>query len=145
MLRAAVIYAPDEAPMRDLAQRVAAALDRGRFVVVVKPAAQAAIPDLAASDLVLLGSAAQGAAAVHSDFAELLRALSGVNLAGRVAGLFSSGGEAALLALKKALKDTDIHLAAENLLPAGHARSGRRIAEWIALLTEQLETITHGR
>jgi flavodoxin len=144
MFRAAVIYAPADPTMIALAERVAASLDRQRFSVALKPAAQAAIPDLAGSDLVLLGCAPQGRAAIDADFTELIRALSGVNLAGRVAGLFTPAGEGALRALKKALKDTDIHLAPENLLPAGESE-GKRIADWIARLVAQLETIARGR
>jgi hypothetical protein len=145
MFRAAVIYAPADPPMQSLAERVAASLDRGHFAVTLKPAAQAAIPDLSASDLVLLGSAPEGRAAVHPDFTELLRALAGVNLAGRVAGLFTPAGEGTLQALKKALKDTDIHLQPENLVLAGESKGSRHIADWIARLVEQLETIARAR
>jgi flavodoxin len=145
MFRAAVIYASADPTMVALAERVAASLDRRRFSVALKPAAQAAIPDLAASDLVLLGFAPQGRAAVDVEFAELLRALSGVNLAGRVAGLFTTGGEGSLQPLKKALKDTDIHLTPESLLPEGETKGCRHIADWIARLVAQLESMARGR
>jgi flavodoxin len=145
MFRAAVIYAPSGQPMKSLAERVAAALDRRRFAVTLKPAAQATIPDLSASDLLLLGAAPEGKAAVHSEFAELLRALAGINLAGRVAGLFTSAGEATLQALKKALKDTDVLLAPENLLLADQARGSKGLAKWLGSLARQLESAVHGR
>jgi hypothetical protein len=145
MFRAAVIYAPAGQPMQSLAERVAAALDRRRFAVTLKPAAQAAIPDLSASDLLLLGAAPKGKAAVHPDFAELLRALAGINLAGRVAGLFTPAGEATLRALKRALKDTDIRLEPENLLQADESQGSKELARWLGLLAGQLESAAHGR
>jgi flavodoxin len=145
MFRAAVIYAPASQPMQSLAERVAAALDRRRFVVTLKPAAQAAITDLSASDLLLLGAAPEGKATVHPDFAELLRALAGINLAGRVAGLFTPAGEASLQALKRALKDTDIQLEPENLLPADESHGSKELARWLGRLAGQLESAAHGR
>jgi hypothetical protein len=145
MFRAAVIYAPADAPMQGLAERVAAALDHRRFAVALKPAAQAAIPDLAACDLLLIGAAPQGRAAVHPDFAELLRALTGVNLAGRVAGLFTPAGEASLQAIRKALKDTDIRLEPQNLFLAEESKGAGQVAKWIELLVEQLESAGRGR
>ena len=145
MFRAAVIYAPAGQPMQSLAERVAAALDRRRFAVTLKPAAQTTIPDLSASDLLLLGAAPEGKAAVHPEFAELLRALAGINLAGRVAGLFTSAGEATLQALKKALKDTDVLLAPENLLSADEARGSKGLANWLGSLAGQLESAAHER
>jgi hypothetical protein len=145
MFRAAVIYAPAGQPMQSLAERVAAALDRRRFAVTLKPASQATIPDLSASDLLLLGAAPEGKAAVHPEFADLLRALAGINLAGRVAGLFTPAGEATLQALKKALKDTDVLLAPESLLSADEARGAKGLAHWLGSLARQLESAAHGR
>ena len=145
MFRAAVIYAPASQPMQSLAERVAAALDRRRFAVNIKPASRASVPDLSASDLLLLGAAPEGKAAVHPEFSELLRALSGINLAGRVAGLFTPAGEATLQALKKALKDTDVLLNPENLLSADEVRGAKGLAKWLGSLARQLESAAHGR
>jgi flavodoxin len=135
MFRAAVIYAP--AALQAMAERIADSLDRQRFRVLVKPADQASIPDLAAADLVLLGSSAQGRAALPAEFAEIVRALSGIDLGGRVAGVFAAGSDAPLAAWKKALKDSGIRLE-ENLLRSDGADS-KTLSGWVAGLTRQVE------
>jgi flavodoxin len=135
MFRAAVIYAP--AALQAAAERIADSLDRQRFRVLVKPADQASIPDLAAADLVLLGSSAQGRAALPAEFAEIVRALSGIDLGGRVAGVFAAGSDAPLAAWKKALKDSGIRLE-ENLLRSDGADS-KTLSGWVAGLTRQVE------
>lgn len=137
MFRAVVLYAPAGDAMRSLAERIAGGLDRKRFAVKVKAASAAAVSDPTAVDLVLLGSEPKGRTALHPDFSELVRALAGINLAGRVAGLFAAGGDAPLAALKKALKDTDIHLEPEGMLRADQA-DARRLSAWLAGLAAQL-------
>jgi flavodoxin len=138
MLRAAVIYAPAE--LGPVAEKVAGALDRKRFQVVLKPAAQAAVSDLAAADLVLLGSAPQGRGALPQDFAEILRSLAGINLAGRVGGVFASGGEAPLAAWKKALKDCELRLGPESFLRVEGA-DARALSGWTGDLARQLDEL----
>ncbi len=141
MLRAAVIYAP--AALQTVAERIAASLERKRFQVNLKPAGQASIPDLAAADLVLLGSSAQGRAALPAEFAEILRALSGINLAGRVGGVFAAGSDAPLTAWKKALKDCGIRLE-ENLLRCDVAEA-QALSAWVEGLARQAEELAGGR
>ncbi len=141
MLRAAVIYAPDA--LQAAAERVSASLDRKRFQVSVKPAGEAAAPDLAAADLLLLGSSAQGRTALPREFAEILRALAGINLAGRVAGVFAEGSDAPLAAWKKALRDSGIRLA-ENLLRCDEADAGT-LSGWVGGLARQVEEQARGR
>ena len=142
MFRAAVIYAPTA--MGTLAEKVAASLDRKRFQVSVKPASEASITDLAAADLVLLGSSAQGRAALPPEFAEILRSLGGINLAGRVGGVFAAGGEAPLAAWKKALKDCELRLGQESFLRTDEA-DAKALAGWVGGLARQLEEPAGGR
>jgi hypothetical protein len=142
MFRAAVIYAP--AALQAAAERISASLDRKRFEVSVKKAGEATIPDLAAADLVVLGSSAQGRTALPGEFAEILRALAGINLAGRVAGVFAAGSDAPLAAWKKALKDSGILLPPENLLRSDGADS-RALSAWVGDLARQVEELARGR
>ena len=135
MLRAAVLFAP--ADLRPLAERVAALLDRKRFRTTLRPASEASITDFSAADLVLLGSSSKGRSGLPEDFAEILRALAGINLAGKVAGVFASGSDAPLTAWKKALKDSEIRLEANSLLRADTAEAAA-LTEWVGRLTGQL-------
>jgi hypothetical protein len=142
MFRAAVIYAP--AALQAAAERVSASLDRKRFKVSVKTAGEASVPDLAAADLVLLGSSPEGRAALPQEFAEILRALAGINLAGRVAGVFAEGSDAPLAAWKKALMDSGILLRSENLLRCDGA-DPRALSAWVAGLARQVEKLARER
>lgn len=144
MFRAVVIYAPSDEAMRSLAERIAGCLDRKRFSVKVKPAAEAAASDLAAADLLLLGGAPKGRSPLHPEFGELARALAGMNLAGRVAGLFAAEAEGPLAALRKALKDTEVRLPADGSLRADLAND-RELTAWLAALSAQLDEIRRGR
>ena len=135
MFRAAVLFAP--AAVRPLAEKVAALLDRKRFRTALKPASEASVTDFSASDLVLLGSSAQARSGLPAEFAGILRALTGINLAGKVAGVFASGSDAPLAAWKKALKDSEIRLEQENLLRADTADS-KALAAWVGRLAGQL-------
>jgi flavodoxin len=141
MFRVAVIYAP--AALQAAAERIADSLDRQRFRVLVKPADQASVPDLAAADLVLLGSSAQGRAALPAEFAEIVRALSGIDLSGRVAGVFAAGSDAPLAAWKKALKDSGIRL--EESLLRSDGTDAKALGAWLAALTGQVEEQARGR
>jgi flavodoxin len=141
MFRAAVIYAP--AALEAAAERISASLDRKRFQVSVKPADQATIPDLAAADLVLLGSSVQGRGALPKEFAEILRALAGINLAGRVAGIFAAGSDAPLAAWKKALKDCGIRL--EDKLLRSDGADPRALSAWVGGLARQVEELARER
>jgi len=144
MHRAAVIYAPNDEAMRSLAERIAGSLDRKRFSLKVMPAAEAIATDLTAADLLLLGGAPKGRSQLHPEFSELARALAGMSLAGRVAGLFAAEAEGPLAALRKILKDTEVQLEAEGSLRADLAND-RELAAWLYALTAQVDGIRRGR
>jgi hypothetical protein len=91
---------------------------------------------------VLLGSAAQGGAAVHEEFAEILRALKGVSLAGRTVGIFALRSESTVRAFADALKDCEVSLASPNglVLSTPDAAEGD-ISRWVSGLLEHLEAL----
>ena len=144
MYRAVIIYAPDDEQMGGLARRVESSLDRDSFEVETKIAGQAAIPDLAAADLIILGSRAAAEDPIHSDFSEILRALSGITLAGRVAGVFSAAGVSTLAAFRRALQDCELALPERNFLNLS-GEHGPEIERWTAELVGQLEAQSRGR
>jgi flavodoxin len=141
MFRAAVIYAP--AALQQEAERISASLDRKRFKVSLKAADQATVPDLAAADLVLLGSSAQGRSGLPPEFAEILRALAGINLAGKIGGVFAEGSDAPLAAWKKALKDSGIRLEESQLRADG--ADAKTLSAWVGALARQVEELARGR
>jgi hypothetical protein len=142
-----ITYAPDSADARRTVDLVSASFDPAVFTVSAKPAAAAAMPDLAGADLVVFGlEKAQGADA-PADFTELLRSLKGVNLGGRSAGIFSLGADKASAKLRKALRDTDITLVEdEPSLPTDHKPfTPAEIEAWTRKLSSSLLELRRAR
>ncbi len=141
MRRATIIYAPADSAVAALAAEMEHAFDPNQFRVRMKEAAQAAVPDLAAADVILLGSQPDGRAAVHRGFNEIIRSLRGINLAGRVAGLFAVGSRKTLEVLRRALKDSDVLIAAEEFVlePGAGDRHGEKAGAWVRSIVELLE------
>ena len=147
MYHCAVIYAPAEGEINKIADAVRESMQMCKFSVAVKEAAGASIPDMAAADLILLGSSPQGEgeASIHSDFSEIIRALEGVNLAGRVAGVFAVDSEKTLTDFRKALKDSEITLKNENLiLIKSNKIDKNKIKKWLNRLSAQVEERVDG-
>jgi hypothetical protein len=140
MYRAAIIYAPPGPPLAELAQRLAARLEGRNYKVVMKEAARSHMPDLAAADLVLLGALPAGRKAIHSDFAEMVRALRGISLAGRVAGTFTLDSASTLRSFETALADCELGLQPESFLNLSSGERGRaELDAWVDGLAGQLE------
>jgi flavodoxin len=146
MYRGVIIYAPAVEPMDQLVHRLRDCFDGERFKVKVLTADQASIPDLTAADLFLLGSLPEGRLPIHSDFTEILRALDGITLAGRIGGIFTLDSERTLTAFRHALQDCELLLSDENFRNVSAVRSeSSDLSEWIAGLTRQLESHARGR
>jgi hypothetical protein len=107
---------------------------------------QASIPDLTRADVFLLASLPSGEQPIHPDFAEILRALQGITLAGRVGGAFSVDSEATVRAFRQALRDCELDLAAENFrsLSAENLESSD-LNVWVNTITGQLEDPARGQ
>jgi hypothetical protein len=146
MYRGVIIYAPAEHVMEQFVRRMAQAFDAGRFTVETMPADQAAIPALTAADVFLLASLPSSQQPIHPAFQEILRALRGISLAGRVAGAFSVDSEPTVTAFRRALQDCELELRTGNFrnLSAEDLYSPE-LSDWIDSLTRQLGEIARGR
>ncbi len=147
MYHCTVIYAPAQGEISKIVDTVKESLDKRKYSISVKEAAHASIPDIAAADLILLGSGPQGEGqgSIHSDFSEIIRALKGVNLAGRVAGIFATESEKTLADFKNALKDSDVTLNKENLFfVEGNKIDKKLIKKWLNRLSAQVEEKVDG-
>jgi hypothetical protein len=136
-IRAAVIHAAADPGMRQLVGDLEGALVGMGCKVVAKQASQAHTPDLAAADLVLLGSAPGGAAPIHPDFSELLRALRGMTLAGRVVGVFSLAADSPLQGFRLALQDCEVPLPDSCFFRGGGSAKAGELAAWLRPLVER--------
>jgi hypothetical protein len=146
MYRAVIIYAPADDQMQRLVRDLDECFDRDSYNVEVKAAGQAAIPALAAANLFLLGSLPEGGKPIHPDFSEILRALGGITLAGRVGGLFSVNSEPTIEAFRQALKDCELVLSDQSYLNLKPDQLNSTVLRgWVAALTRQLEDQARGR
>jgi flavodoxin len=103
-----ILWAPDSTENRRIVDAISHVFDELKTTTVVKPAAEATIADVNASEIVLFGVEKSGSAELPPEYSEWVRVFKGITLAGRTAGFFSMGGERATARLRKALKDTEI-------------------------------------
>lgn len=144
-VRAAVIHAATDPRMQQLVGEVDSVLTGMGCKVAVKQAAGAKAPDLAAADLVLLGSSPDGARPIHADFTELLRELAGMTLAGRAVGAFSLDADSTLRGFREALGDCEVPLPDASFLKAGGGTREGDLAAWLRPLVQQAEESVRGR
>jgi hypothetical protein len=146
MYRGVIIYAPEGQPLEQLVRRLADCFDGERFKVTTCSADQAAIPDLTAADIFLLASLPAGEQPIHPDFAEILRALHGITLAGRVGGAVSLESEPTVKAFRRALQDCELDLPDRNFRSLSRAQiESTELNSWIGELTSQLGDPARGR
>jgi hypothetical protein len=127
-----VLYAPDGEAARSAAARVSDAFDGSRFTVTARPAGTSHIPNLAAADLVVFATEAGASQGLPSDWNELVRAFAGVNLAAKVGGILSLGKTGDAAGIRKALRDTEITLLADE--PALEKLSDADLRLWVGAL-----------
>ncbi len=146
MYRVVIIYAPAEDRMQKLVSDLEECFDRDNFKMKIKAADRSTVADLTAADLFLLGSLPEGGKAIHQDFSEILRALRGITLAGRVGGLFSIDSEPTIEIFRQAMKDCELVLSDQNFLNLKPDRLDPAVLRgWVAALTRQLEDRARGR
>ena len=131
MYRVAVLFAP--ASLAALAEAVAGGFAKRKFEVRSTAMSAADVSYLNAADVVVLvagdDGAADGPRAPHGDFDETRRALNGMNLAGRVAGIVAVGEDEVSAAVAAALRaglDASEAIAAT---PDSHLERGDQLAE----------------
>jgi len=136
MYRLTILYAPGDEEHRAPAEELAARFSQPDLETVVKAARDAQIPDVTASDLVVFGSAVAAGGGLHPDFAEMIRAFEGINLAGRLSAFLAyqeSGGKDGAPALfRRALGETEIAVFPEvlNLPDSSSDAPSAGMASW---------------
>ena len=143
MFNVAIIYAPKKSELQELAEIIKDSFNSKSFKVIVKSASQAGISDIAAAEILILAANSSGSSPIHSDFSEILRALNGVNLAGRLAAFCAVSTSDTLKAFKEVLNDSEAVIGPELLLPAKgeKARKGE-IKNWIKELSGKYKEMT---
>jgi flavodoxin len=139
MYQAVIIYTHAQTGVGKLAAEIQAQCERKKVKVQTVAAKEARMPDLAAADLIFIGSDSQGRTPLHEDFTELNRSLAGVNLATRVAGVFTAADQRSLEALREALTDSGIDLSVAFPFSEDGDVSRAALTHWLEALLKRLE------
>ncbi|MBN2442271.1 MAG: flavodoxin family protein [Spirochaetales bacterium] len=115
MLKVIILYAPEDKSTNNPVNNIKTAFENEKCVVLAKSAKNTTIPDITASEILIIGSKTDGKKSIHPEFKELTRALKGINLAGRTAGIFSFDNEKTVTSFKEVLHDSGISLYNLNL------------------------------
>ncbi len=143
MFNVAIIYAPQKSELKDLAEIIKDSFNSKNFKVISKSASQAGIPDIAAAEILILAASSSGSSPIHSDFSEILRALNGINLAGRLAGFCAVNTSDALEAFNAVFNDSEAVIGPELLLSARDAKACKaEIKNWIEELSGKYKEMT---
>jgi flavodoxin len=129
--RVVIIYAPDDEIVQQSAVTIKSIFINEKYSVTIKQARDAHMPDFAGVDIVILGSKKENKKSIHSDFTEIVRALKGINLAGRIAGIFSFDTEETVDDFIKVLHDSDITIFEKGLLISDGKIDTKVITDWV--------------
>ena len=90
-----IVFSPESGDISALAETIARKCEEASCAVVVKPAGQVTVPELNAADILVFGAEEEGASLLEGGFQEIIRAFTGINLAGKTGALFSYSIQAA--------------------------------------------------
>ncbi len=106
----------------------------------------ASIVDVNASDIVVFASDGNEQEGINDKFAEIVRALKGVNLSGRMLGIISFGGEKIVKMVEEAFRDTCITVFKQSLVYDDTKQIGEEmVRDWVIKLLNKYEEFLDGR
>lgn len=115
------------------------------FTATVQAVEDCALPHLSAAGILVLAADRGGVEFAEGPYQEIRRACSGINYAGRLAALYSSGAEANA-ALSEMLGPTDID---QSVPPLQHRANGLpeddAVSRWVAQVTGRYKEIMDER
>jgi flavodoxin len=134
MVRAVILYAPKEDAIVKTAGIMEKAFDKKVFSVKSTDAQTGSITSIAAADLIVVGTGKGPSGPYHPDFQEIVRALEGINLAGRVCAFFAVNSDQAIDEFRAAFKATGAKVFTEPLLVKSEPQADQ-VKSWIRKLT----------
>jgi flavodoxin len=143
MTKVVILYAPQDAAVKKLADCIQKSFDRKSFKAMVLCAAKANIPDMAAVDAVILGSRSENGVDIHADFSELMRAFAGVNFAGRCAAFFADKASKTADEFASALAASDISIFPEALPFQEKGPDAVKVKRWVTQLSSFIRKNHH--
>ncbi len=118
-----IVFQDGHADLERTARSLGDRLESEKRQAIVKPASKISIPELLAATFFIFGADEAGA----SSFAEIVRVLNGINLAGRRVAFFGTNG-AAVAWLKNMAADSELGPVASDLV--GIKPDPATIAAW---------------
>jgi hypothetical protein len=137
MYRLRILYAPKEDKTDKWVKAVEEAFQKYQELEVSSKSCQeASMTDFQAADIMIIGQFFENGENknVCDNFKEILRALRGVNLAGRLAGFLSHKHDNVPLLFQEALKETDIRYFEEPLTLKEGKNDKKQIQDWVTRL-----------
>ena len=146
MHRVLMLYAPRDGSARDSMEKVSACFESERFVTHVRSAHGSSVADICASDILIIGVRTEDGIAVPPDFVDISRALAGINLAGRMAGIVSIGSQRGVAGFETMLRDSEIGIVSRSLVyddPSGQEEPD--VCEWVQQVIAEFEEFMRPR
>ena len=144
MYHIGIIYVPCDIEKQRAIDIIKRAIDLKKYDIRVKLAADAAMPDIAASDIIIFASDSSSSNPINEDYSEIVRALKGINLSGRLAGIISFGTDDTAETWQNVLKCTGITCYEESLIITDTIDENN-IRKWLKSLIRKYEVIVNGR
>lgn len=145
MYHVGILYAPYDNLYKSIIDIICSSIDSSKYDIRVKKAADAAMPDIAASEIIIFASSGSDKTPVHEDFKEIIRALKGINLSGRLAGIVEFNKDKSRYFLEDILQNTGA-ACYEDILNIGKGKVEKhKIENWIKSLLQKYEGAIYDR
>ncbi len=130
-----IAYSNQNPELKDCAETMQRLLSCKEVDVIVKPAVEVTIPQILASDVILLGADESAQELLCGDFKELARLFRGINLAGRIGGFFSVTSQESLDTLQGMSCDTGLKV----LGTLKYDNNAQALSAWIEGFAKKLK------
>jgi flavodoxin len=139
----AILYTPEKDIIKEYISVFSSVFEKNGIKVSIINAGNALITDIISSNIVIFGAEDETEKKTQSDFKEIIRALKGVNLAGRFCGFISFNKKSTSLVFKKALSDTGIGIFKDELILDSVKINKKFVKSWALELLKDFKANLH--
>jgi len=132
MYHCVIIFAPEDKALRDVLKNIQTLFSKELFTFSLLPASNALISDIAIAELVLFACKKDSKNTIHSDFTELIRTFTGVNLSGKLTAFITEKNSTTFTDFQNVLKSTGISYFDDPLyIEDGMETTSTSLIKWI--------------
>lgn len=128
MHRMAILYTQEMDIIKEFISVLNGVFEKNNITISAKKPDEASITDILSSDIVIFGSESEDEP--KKIFKEIIRALKGVNLAGRFSAFVSFSKKPVSLVFKNALSDTEVNIFKDELILDSDKINKKFIKSW---------------